>query len=107
MPLICSGVDCIRPANIALTSLRRSRLRLPGDTDRLQNRAVGGAVPGGEPEPLLSTRIEWDFEMVGAERRQFGRRYKLPSRRLAVAPHNLDEIEREGPLHVRHKLGLA
>src|SRR5689334_13502674 len=68
---------------------------------RLGKSAVAGRIPGREPDPLLSGRVERNPEAVIAEWLRVGRRDHLPLGLVAVAPDQLDELQGESPFDVR------
>src|SRR5439155_756699 len=67
---------------------RRSRRIQPR---RLHERAVARRIPHGEPHPRFACRVEWNREVLCAERAQVGGRDHLAVDLLAVAPHHFDE----------------
>src|SRR5262249_59117413 len=68
--------------------------------DRLNRRPVAGRIPRREPHPFPAGRAERNREPVFPERRQIGGRHDLAIGFDAVAPHHLDELERERPFHI-------
>src|SRR5262249_34192895 len=70
----------------------------------LRERPVAGRVPGREPDPGLLRRVRRAPELVLRGRRLLGGRDDRTAHAPAVAPHDLDELQREGPFHLGHHL---
>src|SRR5664279_2316386 len=67
--------------------------------DWLREGSVAGGIPCGETDPFLACGIERDAVTVAGERRQRSCGYDFAAGSLAVAPDQLDEFGRPGPIH--------
>ncbi len=61
----------------------------------MDDRAVGGDVPGGEADPGLALGVERDLEALFPEGGQVGGRNDLSVGLGAITPDDLDELQRE------------
>src|SRR5262245_57718759 len=81
-------------------SLRTRGLNVRRQPDRLNERAVARGVPGSKPHPDLPAGVERNRKVFRAKRSEIRRGYHLTVDFFSVAPHDFDEVQREGPLDV-------
>src|SRR6185436_4468675 len=75
--------------------------------ERVHERAVAGDVPDRDPGPFPAVRLGPPFEPPAAEPARLREFDHLAMDRLSIAPDDLRELEREGPVRANRRDDLG